>query len=601
MEARASSLSWPPSSSEILLAVAIALAALAILIRNDPGGLSFDPDSYMHLARFREGYGIFHGGFVPRDNAPYGTVLPWSMPMDGALAIFYTIGRAFADPSGALYFAARVVSPFFCATLGPLIFFGLRPFFSLRARAVMAGLAAISPGLAGYGIPGEADHHAMEVWTSVLFAVAVIRYLFLDPPRLLRAAAVGIAAAGALWTSLEGFVVVGTGLSALLLHRCMAESPAVGRTRVNDLVLGGAFALALTAAWLVDPPYEGLWAPKTDRLSIVYVAFSWLFAATVIGFGVYLSKAASFSRPRNLVVAALLGGTAFLCWIAIEPDVLKGPFGQVDQSLSSVFFADQDLEMLPLWRLTMWTVPHLACLILIWIAIAVVIAKTSGPERRLWIACAILMIPVSLIGIRFVRAMYYAEVFGSIPLGLVLAQRTRRYSKKFMEYSAVALSAVVMLGVYSATVLLWHGLSPPPRSQAAAANVCRTGTESLSEAIAPIENTDAIVMTELNYAPRVLYLSPHLRTVAGPFHRNTEGIRDVFAFFDAHSDGDARAILDKRGVKYVLVCNTGAGAGAALFSFGDRILRDAPAWLEPVGPRSRAPGFRLYRVRSADG
>lgn len=601
METRSDSVSSPMSSFEFLLAAAITLGVLTILLRNDPGGLSNDPDSYMRLARFREGYGIFHGGFVPRDNAPYGTVLPWTMPMDGVLAFFYAIGRAFSDQGGALYFAARVASPFLCATIGPLIFFGLRPFFSLRARVVMAGMAAISPGLVGYSVPGQADHHAMEVWSSVLFAVVLIRYLFLDWPRYWQAAVAGVAAAGALWTSLEGFIIVGTGLSALVLHRCMVESPRADRTWAGDLVLAGAFALAMTTAWLVDPPYEGLWAPKTDRLSIVYVSFSWLFAANLIGFGIYLSKAASFSRPRNLVVAALLGGAAFLCWIAVEPDVLKGPFGQVDQSLSLVFFADQDIEMLPLWRLTMWTVPHLACLILIWIAIAVLIAKTSGPQRRLWIACAVLMIPVSLIGIRFVRAMYYAEVFGSIPLGLVLAQRTRRYSKKFMEFSAIALSAVVMLGVYSATTLLWHGLRPPHQSQAAAANVCRTGTKSLSEAIAPIENRDAIVMTELNYAPRVLYLSPHLRTVAGPFHRNTEGIRDVFAFFNAHSDDDARAIVYKRGIKYVLICDTGAGAPGAFFSFGDRILRDTPAWLEPLGPRSPAPGFRLYRVRSGSG
>lgn len=598
IEARASSLSRLPSSSEILLAVAIALGALAILLRNDPGGLSPDPDSYMHLARFREGYGIFHGGFVPRDNAPYGTVLPWMMPMDGALALFYAIGRAFTDQGGALYFAARVVSPFFCATIGPLLFFGLRPFFTLRARVVMAGLAATSPGVLGFSTPGQADHHAMEVWTSVLFFVLLIRYLFLDRPRPLHAAAAGIAAAGALWTSLEGFVVVGTALSALVLHRCMVERPKVGRIWANDLVLGGTLAVTLTGAWLVDPPYEGLWALKTDRLSIVYASFAWLFAATLSAVNLYLSGAAAFSRPRNLVVATLVAGTAFLAWVAIAPDVVRGPFGQVDRALLEAFFTDHDLEMLPLWHLTVWTVPHAACLVLVWTAFAVMIVKTRGRDRWLWIAAAGFMVPVSLVGVRYVRAIYYAEVFGSIPLGLVLAQRTQQYAKysRFMEYSAVVASAAVMLGVYSVTVLLWTRLDPSHRPAMAAA-AC--SPKSLAEAITPIEDTDAIVITEVNYAPRLLYLSPRLRTVAGPFHRNTEGILDVFAFFGAHSEGDARAILDKRGIKYVLICD--AGQRERLEEFKDRIIHDTPAWLTPVGTSVPQAGFRLYRVRSGSG
>jgi asparagine N-glycosylation enzyme membrane subunit Stt3 len=592
MEAPKFSESAPLSRSEILLAVTIAIGALAILFWLRPSGLDNDPDSYMHLARFREGYGIFHGGFVPRDNAPYGTVLPWTMPMDGALAIFYAIGRAFTDPSRALYFAARVVSPFFCVTTGLLIFFGLRPFFSLRARAVMAGLAATSPQLIDYSRPGEADHHAMALWFSVLFAVALIRYLFVDQPRYWQAAAAGIAASGATWTSLEGFVVIAAGLSALVVHRCMVERPRLSGARTNDLVFGGAFAVALTTAWLVDPPYEGLWALKVDRLSVVYVSFAWLFAATLAGFGVYVSKAAAFSRPRNLAVAALLGGAAFLCWIAIEPDIVKGPFGQVDPALFAIWFDDIG-EMQPMWRLNGWTAAHLVCLILIWIAIALVIAKSSGPRRWLWTAYAVLMIPVSLIGIRYIRAIYYAEVFGSIPLGLVLANFSRRFST-YVGGVAVAASTPALFSMAVVTEFLWVQATPSYEKRDITA-LC--GPESLSPAIAPILNTDAIIMTELDAAWAVLYLSPQLRTVAGPNHRNTQGISDHFAFFNAHSGEDARAILDKRGVKYVLICDTGKERADL---FGDRILHNTPAWLQPIGSSAPPPAFRLYRLRSRD-
>lgn len=585
------------SSAEILLAGAIALWAGVILIVNDPGGLSFDPDSYMRLARFRDVYGIFHGGLFLRDNAPYGTVVPWTMPFDGALALAYEIGRAFTDPGRAVYFAARVISPLFAVTIAPLMFFGLRPFFSLRARIVIAGLAATAPQLVAYSLPGDADHHAMIVWLCVLFVLALVRYLFINPPNRRYAAATGIVAAIALWTSPEEFIVISTGLSAVVLHRCLVEMPRAGKTLVHDLVLGGAFALSLTTAWLLDPPYEGLWTLDIDRLSIVYVSFAWLFSATLFGLDAFVWKRAAFSPSRNLVSAALLGAVSFLCWAAIEPDILAGPFGQVDHALlESPLFA-ANLEMLPMWWLTGWQVPHLVCLILIAIAYSVVIAKTTGRERGLWIACALLMIPVTLLGIRYFRSIYFAEVLGSIPLGLVLAQRTRQYPR-YVGYSAVALSIGVMLGAYSATALLWHQLLPSSQEFATkAAAVC--SSKGLSEAIAPIENENAIVMAEINFAPMILYLSPQLRTVAAPFIRNTHGILDVLSFFNARTDDEARAVLDKRGVKYVLTCNRGEKWRAG--SFGDLIYHETPAWLEQIGSGSAQSGFRLFRVRSGEG
>jgi hypothetical protein len=363
----------------------------------------------------------------------------------------------------------------------------------------------------------------------------------------------------------------------------------------HDIVLCGAFGFALTAAWLVDPPYEGPWAAVVDRLSIVYVSFGWLFSAALIGLDAYLVKRAAFVPYRNIGVAVALGALAFLCWAAIQPAILKGPFGQVDPAVYRILFLPNP-EMLPMWRLTDWTIPHAACLVLTWISLAVVIAKTSGRQRSLWIGSAILMVPISLMGIRYIRASLYVEIFGSIPLGLILAEYTRRYPK-YIGYGAVAASTGVMLAAYSATLLVWNKLQAS-HENGVAAFVAVCNLNSLSETIAPIRNLDAIVMTEMNLAPMVLYLSPYLRTVAGPYHRNTDGILDQLAFFGAHSDNDARAILDKRRIKFVLICDTGEQRRAD--AFGDRIIHDQPDWLEQIGSSSPQSGFRLYRVLSGD-
>ncbi len=254
--------------------------------------------------------------------------------------------------------------------------------------------------------------------------------------------------------------------------------------------------------------------------------------------------------------------------------------------------------MRPLWRLNDVTAGAWVCLILIWISFAVLIAKASDSKRRLWIACAILMIPISLLGIRYARSLYFAEVLGAIPLGLVLSHRTRQYPK-YMGYSAIALSTGVMLGAESATSLLWQQLKPLRENGARAVADC--SPKSLSEAIAPIQDTDAIVMADLNFAPMVLYLSPHLRTVAAAagYSRNLQGVLDVLAFFDARNDDVARTVLEKRGADFVLVCNYGQKRTAG--SLEDRIYRETPTWLQRVGSDSVRSGYRLYRVRAGSG
>jgi len=59
-------------------------------------------------------------------------------------------------------------------------------------------------------------------------------------------------------------------------------------------------------------------------------------------------------------------------------------------------------------------------------------------------------------------------------------------------------------------------------------------------------------MAPIDLGAHLLAFTPHA-VVAAPYHRNEQGVRDAFDFFNGSID-NARAILERRGVGLVVVC-----------------------------------------------
>jgi hypothetical protein len=77
------------------------------------------------------------------------------------------------------------------------------------------------------------------------------------------------------------------------------------------------------------------------------------------------------------------------------------------------------------------------------------------------------------------------------------------------------------------------------------------------------KDTAPIVADDINATPMLLYWT-NLRTLAGNYHRDSQGIKDSYLFFRDLDDKTAREIARKRGIEFVLVC---ANAGNLGYSF----------------------------------
>src|SRR5262249_20063413 len=104
----------------------------------------------------------------------------------------------------------------------------------------------------------------------------------------------------------------------------------------QNLAFAVAFAVVTTTALLIDKPYAGVGAVEVDRLSAPYQCFTMLvlLACTVLWFMWFMLRwnadKVPVAWPRRLFCGLAVGAFAALIWIALYPEVLGGPFGQID-------------------------------------------------------------------------------------------------------------------------------------------------------------------------------------------------------------------------------------------------------------------------------
>jgi hypothetical protein len=104
-------------------------------------------------------------------------------------------------------------------------------------------------------------------------------------------------------------------------------------------------------------------------------------------------------------------------------------------------------------------------------------------------------------------------------------------------------------------------------------------------------------MAFIDLGPHIL-VHTHHDVAAGPYHRLSRGIIDVYEFFSSPAQV-ARPIAARRAIDYVVFCSRAAtprfAGGLAPDALWNVLTRaEVPDWLEPV-PETSQP-LQIYRV-----
>ena len=112
-----------------------------------------------------------------------------------------------------------------------------------------------------------------------------------------------------------------------------------------------------------------------------------------------------------------------------------------------------------------------------------------------------------------------------------------------------------------------------------------------------------LIAAMVDHGPQLVYRTKH-SVLAGPYHRNHQGILDNFRIIAAGDDAESQRLIGQRGVELILLCPSASErkvfrsgtTGSTLYL---RLLEgNTPTWLRQVElPTSLAENFRLYEVR----
>lgn len=528
-----------------------------------------------------------------RLDTPFGAEIHWSHLIDAAIGGLLLLLRPLAGAGAetvALY-AWPLLLLLALMTLGAIITFRLGGREAMLPAMV---LPLLSPALITEFSPGRIDHHSIQILLMLLMAWGSIEAI--ARPRF--AALAGLAAALSLEVGIEGLPSIASAILAIALT--WAVRPGSG-TALRCFALPFAFGTLLLELQHF-PPARWL-QPACDEISPVYVAF-----AMGVGLVFLVLPVLPLTRWRpaarlaaGIGLAALLAGGLALTF----PLCLGGPYAALDPWLVHNWL-DQIAEARPLLD-SLRVSPALTLAVavppLLGLAtIAVRLIAGSPRGRGEWLVLALFLGIAILVMVVQIRGARLAAPLAIPAAGWLVATARRRYLAR-PRLSRIAGLVGSWLGFAGVLIgLVATGLAIPLQASAAGrapatadANACR-----MPQAFAGLARLPAgRVMTPIDLGSHLLAWTPH-SVVAAPYHRDQDGVRDAFRFFN-DPIAEARAILARRGVGLVVICpgmpEVAGLRDAAPDSFARLYAAGAlPAWLVPLP----LPGpLQVYRVAAA--
>lgn len=582
----------------LLLFGAVQALLLARVWLAGPGSFS-GPDPYMRLARVLEcrgGPGCPEGLFL-RSNTPYGEVLHWPFLMDWLILLLAAPLRLFMGFRQAVVAAGYAVGPLLgIAALMVLTAVARRLADDRTARWATLLAATLYWALYAFA-PVRPDHHGL---LAALFLGGLSGTLALvrggeDSRGWVTA---GVTMGLAVWVSTEGLVAAIPLLAALGVAWVVRGD---GRTtRAVAATWSCLLAIALLGV-LVDGPKPEPWAVEFDRLSIVYVT------ALAIGTAFFTSML-RWTPARPGARSALAGGGALaggVLLVLLFPGIRRGPMAAVHPDMFPLYL-DRTAEFMSALSLGSVTWILMA---LVPVAVALPVAaeraiRGPGSSRGGWAVVAGALAWFTVLAVPGqIRWAHYLHVLAPLGLASLLVRSfstVRQAWSRPLARAAGEVGLVVVFFGWPLAVLAAQG-----RNAAGGGSPCSAA--DMVPTLSTMEGREgrrARVLAPLYWGPELIFRAG-VDVVAGPFHRNDQGVLDSHRIMSARDPAQALTLVRERDLDYVVLCpgedwmpHLERHDPGTLFH---ELARDRPpSWLRPIPLPATADAYRLYGVVPSD-
>lgn len=566
-----------------LVAAVFLVAVLILVVRTSFGraGLPFfaDTDDAMRMVMVRdfiEGQN-WYDLTAHRLNTPFAAEIHWSRLVDLPLGLLVMAFPPLLGLDAAMVAAGYV---------WPLALLALLLWLSALLANRLVGpegvlpaliLPVLSPAIIAEFTPGRVDHHNVIILLTLAMLWAAVEAL--RRPRL--ALLCGLFAATALAIATESLPPIAAAIMVMGLA-WVFDIRRAATMRLFGLAFAGASLIHLA---IFRPPSRWLEA-ACDVISPFYVGVA-LVVGLVFALASLLPLRHAWLRLLALAVPGLAGVGLM---VLLYPQCLGGPYGELDPWLQANWIASI-MEARP-WFTTITELPAYAvsvglpCLL----AVVVVVARLWAvrEQREEWAALLVFLLATALIMLIQVRGARLA-IMPAMPAAawlIVMARQRYLASPRIIPILGLVFSWLVSAGVVLSLLVTAVVSAVPSRAQdvseaRASKEPCLVPEAFIDLAAIPPER----IMSPIDLGAHIMLYTPH-DVVAAPYHRNEDGVRDAFRFFN-DPIADARQILRERGIGLVVLCPAMTEVyglpDRATDSFANLYAKgNIPAWLDDV-------------------
>jgi hypothetical protein len=578
----------------LIIAVGILLSLSAI-----PGVyVAYNPDPYLRMVLAQQLWdsGNWFDHAIMRTNPPFGIESPWTRPVD-VLILIGTIPLQQIFSVQDAYLVWGVILPVLAFLVTGLLLLKITALLTLTPTARVSAIALFALNVITLNLffPWNVDHHFLltiaflwlltevlltlrasnQTWPALRAGLAVSLGVWVSPEFLLPAAAV-LTAMGVIW----------------FWHPLQTSGIFVQLLSTATLGLCGAVLVERRNPWQV----------VHDSVSVVHVA---LFALLSLFAAIIILLTQKRSLSSRGIAAALGGAGLFAVMNLTFPDFWRAHYLATDAFVIHELLVNV-AELQPLYR----SGGTGAGIILLLLAAAGAIAMS----RRVWRRAAssddlcwrIVLVTAGIMLVPCLLQNRWMSGYGIVIMPLLAAPVFAVWSEKLAAYCQkkhlfilggilhrqgfIVLPLCLMLAAQALDALAASDrqMLGPENYAACEENLIRftqqDGFSSVSDTPRPLT-----LMLPTNHAGVVWFWTPHT-VIAGNYHRDTTGIRDVVTFFRA-DETTAYEIITRRKVDMIAYCE-GEGSKDFFLAAGH-----VPSWLERIRTESDA-NLHLYRVRN---
>ena len=546
-----------------------------------------DTDDHMRIMQVRAwlaGQGWFDLRQYRMD-PPYGANIHWSripdLPIAGLILLFKPfVGGAMAEK------AAISVAPFLpmAVTMAAIAILSRRLF---APPAFVLGLAILfcAHSVRGMWMPLRVDHHG---WQLAMLSLVMLGLA--DPKKARGGLTIGLATAVSLAIGLEMllYLAIAGAAVALMWVRNGVEARRLGTYGAS---LAGGTALGYL-----------LFASGANRLAVCdALSPVWLSAMTAAGaLGLLLALVVRGGVWQRLGFGAI-GAILLAAFFALAWPHCLGRLEGVPPELQRMWL-DNVKEARPIYAHPWTSIASIAVLPVFGIlGYALMLWRQRRDAERLatWLALAAPATLAALLLLWQTRAGAAAQLLavpGAAALAWILVPIIRSRTSLPLRLVGV----VALFWFLSGLGPQWIAGKVSEKPSAARKAVAMANRRCPSiPALRPIaEQPKGYVLTFVDLGPRLITMTHH-DAVAGPYHRNFEGILDIQRTFRGSAEA-ARETVERRGIDYVLICpnlseSTIYRAQAPSGFYAQLARGKVPEWLEPVALPKDNP-FLMWRV-----